>query len=132
MDLLLHLTSRLEWTKSACVFDYPPPSEGWPAPAPRDSELSLPLQIDLVTLLLLLPNPAKVAKSSWACSVITRLGGSSLQVVKEGGRGEGVHVEENHSEEASETRRRTVLGALERVGARWSGGAESGAGGLFI
>ena len=26
-------------------------------------------------------------------------------------------MEENHSEEASETRRRTVLGALERVGA---------------
>ena len=39
-------------------------------------------------------------------------------------------MEENHSEEASETRRRTVLGALERVGARWSGGAESGAGGV--
>ena len=35
-------------------------------------------------------------------------------------------MEENHSEEASETRRRTVLGALERVG------AEERPGGLFI
>ena len=30
-----------------------------------------------------LPNPAKVAKSSWACGVIARIGWSSLQVVNE-------------------------------------------------
>jgi hypothetical protein len=32
-----------------------PSPEGWPAPAPRDSELGLPLQIKLLSIRLLLP-----------------------------------------------------------------------------
>ena len=30
----------------SCVGETSPSPEGWPAPAPRDSELGLPLQID--------------------------------------------------------------------------------------
>ena len=39
--IVLALVEQFSWGGGTS-----PPPEGWPAPAPRDSELGLPLQID--------------------------------------------------------------------------------------